>query len=95
MENNKELIWRGTPSGLVARFLNNIGISSTIYEIVGDELILKEGFFNRNTKVVKLSNLKEPTLIESLYQRTIKVGTIYLKTIEGNSSDAVRENTYN
>lgn len=82
MEN--EAIWKEVPSGLVSRFLNNIGISSTVYEIKGDELILKEGFFNRNTKVFKLNNLKEPKLIESFYQRLIKVGTLYLKTIDTN-----------
>ena len=80
----KEVIWQACPYGLLARILVNIGISSTIYEIVGDELILKEGFFNRNTKVIKLSNLKEPKLIESIYQRFIKVGTIYLKTTDDN-----------
>lgn len=80
----KEIIWKGSPTGIITGFLNNIGISSTIYEIVDDELIIKEGFFKRNTKVIKLSNLKEPTLVEGLYQRFIKVGTIYLKTIDDN-----------
>ena len=78
----KEIIWEGMPSGLFTRFLSNIGISRTIYKIVGDELILKEGFFNRNTRVINLSSLREPKLVESLYQRLIKVGTIYLKNIE-------------
>lgn len=78
----KEVIWEGMPSGLCARMLSNMGLSSTIYKVVGDELILKEGFLNRNTKVIKLSSLKEPKLVESLYQRLIKVGTIYLKNID-------------
>lgn len=85
MENElKEVIWEGMPSGLCARLLSNIGLSSTIYKVVGDELILKEGFLSRRTRVIKLASLKEPKLIESLYQRLIKVGTIYLKNIDDN-----------
>ena len=80
----KEIIWEGIPSGLVGRILGSIGMSSSIYQIIGDELIIKEGFFNRNTTVYKLANLKDPTLVESLYQRMIKVGTIYLKKIDDN-----------
>ena len=81
---NNDLVWEGMPCGLFSRLLNNMGISSTVYQIIGDELILKIGFFNRNTSVIKLSNLSEPKLVESLYQRLIKVGTIYLKNIENN-----------
>ena len=82
----QETIWMDTPNGLFARFLNNIGLSSTVYQVVGDELILKEGFIRRNTTVIKLSNLKDPKLIEGLYQRFIKVGTIYLKTVDTNKT---------
>lgn len=78
----KEVIWEGTPSGIVGKMLSNVGLSSTVYKVVGDELILKEGFFNRRTKVIKLDSLCEPKLVESLYQRIIKVGTIYLKNSE-------------
>ncbi len=79
MEENK-IIWQGQSYGLINRI---IGLTATSYEIIGDELIIKEGFLNRNTNIIKLSDLQSISLIENLYQRLIKVGTIYIKKYDG------------
>ncbi len=79
MEENK-IIWQASSYGLINRI---ISLTATIYEISNDELIIKEGFLNRNTTIIKLSDLKSVSLVESLYQRLIKVGTIYIKKSDG------------
>lgn len=77
-KNNSEIIWEGGPYGLVERFLSFFHLNSTIYQITKDELIMKEGFFRRKTTTIKLYMLKEPSLIETLFQRFLNVGSIYL-----------------
>ncbi len=56
-----------------------IPLTASTYEITDEEIIIKEGFMNRNTKTYRLNDLETPHLVESLYQRIIKVGTIYIK----------------
>ncbi len=73
-----EILWEGKPWGLWQRFLDIFGLNFTKYQITKDELIIQKGFFNRKTNTLELYTLKDPDLIESLYQRMIHVGTITL-----------------
>lgn len=73
-----EIIWEGKPWGLWNRFLEIFRLNFTKYQITKDELIIQKGFFNRKTDTLELYTLKDPDLVESLYQRLIKVGTITL-----------------
>lgn len=71
-----EVKWEGKPSGLWQRFLTSINLNFTKYLITKDELIIQTGFFRRKTNTIELYLLKDPDLIESLYQRWLKIGTI-------------------
>lgn len=78
-ENNSQVIWEGESFGLIDRFLSFFHLNSSIYQITNDELIIKEGFFKRKTTTIRLCMLKEPNLIETLFQRLLNIGSIYLK----------------
>lgn len=73
-----EIIWEGQPSGLWDRFLTALHLNFTVYQITKDELIIKEGFFRRTTNTLELYTLKDPDLIETIVQRWLGVGNIYL-----------------
>ena len=73
-----EIIWEGQPSGLWDRFLTVLHFNFTVYQITNDELIVKEGFFRRTTNTLELYTLKDPDLIETIVQRWLGVGNIYL-----------------
>ena len=73
-----EIIWEGQPSGLWDRFLTVLHLNFTVYQITNDELIVKEGFFRRTTNTLELYTLKDPDLIETIVQRWLGVGNIYL-----------------
>ena len=78
MEKENEILWQGDSYGMTSRILGNIGLASATYLINNNELIIKEGIFKRNTIIISLNNLGSVKLVETLYQRLIKVGTIYL-----------------
>lgn len=80
MTSDNRVRWEGQPLGIGDRILSLVGLNSTLYEVIGDELIIKQGFFKRQTHTFKLSDLYAPQLIEGLFQRMLKIGTIYLKT---------------
>lgn len=71
-----EVKWEGKPAGLWQRFLTSINLNFTTYQITKDELIIQTGFIRRKTNTTELYLLKDPDLIESLYQRTLKIGTV-------------------
>lgn len=73
-----EILWEGEPWGLWNRFLDIFRLNFTKYQITKDELIIQKGFFNRKTNTIELYTLKDPDLIESLYQRMLHIGTITL-----------------
>lgn len=81
-----EIIWEGQPSGLFDRFLTALHLNFTVYQITKDELIIKEGFFRRHTNTIELYTLKDPDLIESLIQRWLGVGNLYV-TVDTHSSN--------
>lgn len=81
-----EIIWEGQPSGLFDRFLTALHLNFTVYQITKDELIIKEGFFKRHTNTIELYTLKDPDLIESLVQRWLGVGNLYV-TVDTHSSN--------
>lgn len=83
-----EIIWQGQPSGLWDRFLTSLHLNFTVYQITKDELIIKEGFFRRRTNTLELYTLKDPDLIETLIQRWLNVGNIYL-TVDTHSNEDV------
>lgn len=89
--NNNKIIWEASSYGLINRI---ISLTATNYEITSDELIIKEGFLDRNTKVIKLADLDKVSLVESLYQRLIKVGTIYV-SMKNSKSVVVLKNLKN
>ena len=74
-----EIVWEGKPSGLFQRFLTKLHLNFTTYQITKDELIIQTGFLNRKTNTVELYLLKDPDLIESLYQRMLNIGTVVVK----------------
>ena len=80
-----EIIWEGQPNGLFDRFLNLLHLNFTVYQITKDELIIKEGFFRRHTNTSELYTLKDPDLIESIIQRQLGVGNLYV-TVDTHSS---------
>ncbi len=82
-----EIIWEGQPAGLFDRFLTSLHLNFTIYQITKDELIIKEGFFKRHTNTIELYTLKDPDLIESLVQRWLGVGNLYVTVDTHSSSD--------
>ena len=80
MENvDFEIKWEGQPAGLWARFLTLLHLNFTHYQITKDELIIRKGFFRQRTNTTELYLLKDPDLTRSLYQRTLKIGTITVK----------------
>ncbi len=81
-----EIIWEGQPAGLFDRFLTALHLNFTVYQITKDELIIKEGFFKRHTNTIELYTLKDPDLIESLIQRWLGVGNLYV-TVDTHSSN--------
>lgn len=93
--NNKdvdyEIIWQGQPSGLWDRFLTSLHLNFTVYQITKDELIIKEGFFRRRTNTLELYTLKDPDLIETLIQRWLNVGNIYLTVDTHSNEDVARK----
>ncbi len=74
-----EILWMGQPSGLWGRFLSSIRMNFTTYKISKDELIIQKGFFRRKTDSIELYLLKDPDLVESLYQRLLGIGTIRVR----------------
>ena len=83
MENNNdiksielEIKWQGKPAGIFQKFLTSINLNFTTYQITKDELLIQTGFFRRHTNAVELYLLKDPDLIENIYQRLLKIGTI-------------------
>lgn len=80
-----EIIWEGQPAGLFDRFLNLLHLNFTVYQITKDELIIKQGFFRRHTNTSELYTLKDPDLIESIIQRIIGVGNLYV-TVDTHSN---------
>lgn len=81
-----EVIWEGQPAGLFDRFLTCLHLNFTVYQITKDELIIKEGFFKRKTNTLELYTLKDPDLIESLIQRWLGVGNLYV-TVDTHSDN--------
>lgn len=73
-----EIIWQGQPAGLFDRFLTVLHLNFTVYQITKDELIIKEGFFKRQTNTIELYTLKDPDLIESIVQRWLGIGNLYV-----------------
>ncbi len=73
------ILWEGKPSGLFQRFLTKIHMNFTTYQITEDELIIIKGFFSRKTNTIELYKLKDPDLIENIYQRIIGVSTVIVK----------------
>ena len=71
-----EVKWQGKPAGLWQRFLTNIGLNFTEYQITDDELIIKKGFFHQKTNATELYLLKDPDITMTLYQRLIGVATV-------------------
>lgn len=71
-----EIKWTGKPAGLWQRFLTNIGLNFTEYQITDDELIIKKGFFHQRTNATELYLLKDPDITMTLYQRLIGVATV-------------------
>lgn len=82
-----EILWEGKPSGLWQRFLSKIKMNFTTYQITKDELIIIKGFFKKTQNSVELYLLKDPDLIESIYQRILKIGTIKVKVDTHSSSE--------
>lgn len=80
-----EIIWSGKPSGLWERFLTNIHLNFTDYQITKDELIIKKGFFKQVTNTIELYLLKDPDMTISLYQRMLGIGSISV-VIDSHSS---------
>lgn len=80
-----EIVWEGKPSGFFQRILTKLHLNFTTYQITKDELIIQTGFFRKKTNTVELYLLKDPDLIETLYQRILKIGTVIVK-IDGHSS---------
>lgn len=80
-----EIIWEGKPSGLLQRVLTKLNLNFTTYQITKDELIIQTGFFRKKTNTVELYLLKDPDLIETIYQRMLKIGTVIVK-IDSHSS---------
>ena len=87
MKNNVdyEIVWEGKPAGLFQRLLTKLHLNFTTYQITKDELIIQTGFIRRKTNTVELYLLKDPDLIETLYQRMLKIGTVVVK-IDSHSS---------
>ncbi len=81
-----EIIWEGQPAGLFDRFLTTLHLNFTVYQITKDELIIKEGFFKRQTNTIELYTLKDPDLIEGIIQRFLGVGNLYV-TVDTHSSN--------
>jgi len=71
-----EIKWEGKPAGIFQKFLTSINLNFTTYQITKDELIIQTGFLKRRTNAVELYLLKDPDLIENIYQRLLKIGTI-------------------
>ena len=74
-----QICWEGKPSGLIQHFLTSIHLNFTTYQITKDELIVKTGFFRRKTNTVELYLLKDPDIMESIYQRILGIGTIVVR----------------
>ena len=73
-----EIVWEGQPAGLFDRFLTLLHLNFTVYQITKDELIVKDGFFRRKTNTIELYTLKDPDLEETLIQRFLNVGNLYV-----------------
>lgn len=73
------VIWEDKPSGLWQRFLTQIHLNFTTYQITKDELIIITGFFKRHLNSCELYLLKDPDLTENLYQRLLNISTISVK----------------
>ncbi|MDR2027247.1 MAG: PH domain-containing protein [Prevotellaceae bacterium] len=54
------------------------GVYVTKYKITASRILYREGVFNRITKEVKLSEIREVLLIESWYKRMVGLGDIRL-----------------
>jgi uncharacterized membrane protein YdbT with pleckstrin-like domain len=66
---------------LVAYFGKKLNYMRTEYRFFNDRLEFEEGFFSRNSKVVKFRDVKEVTLRQGILQRMVGLGTIYLATL--------------
>ncbi len=73
-----EILWEGQPAGLFDRFLTLLHLNFTIYQITKDELIIKDGFFRRRTNTIELYTLKDPDLVETIIQRFLDIGNLYV-----------------
>jgi uncharacterized membrane protein YdbT with pleckstrin-like domain len=71
---------------VIAYLGKKLNYSRTEYRFYSDRLEFEEGFFSRNSKVVKFRDVKEVTLREGILQRTVGLGTIYLATLATGSA---------
>lgn len=74
----EKILWEAQPSGLWQRLLTKLHLNFTRYQITKDELIIIKGFFKKTHDSLELYTLKDPDMIETLYQRCLKISTIQL-----------------
>ncbi len=71
-----EIIWEDKPAGLFQQILTKFNLNFTTYQITQDELIIIKGFFRRKLNSCELYLLKDPDLIENIYQRALGISTV-------------------
>lgn len=75
-EVNFDIIWQDKPAGLIQRILTKLGLNFTTYQITKDELIITKGFFMKRLNSCELYTLKDPDLMQNLYQRLLNICTV-------------------
>lgn len=71
-----EVIWEDKPAGLFQRLLSKFNLNFTTYQITKNELIIIRGFIFRRLDACELYMLRDPNLLENIYQRFLGISTV-------------------
>lgn len=71
-----QVIWEDKPAGVIQQILTSLNLNFTTYQITKDELIIVKGFFRKKLNSCELYLLKDPDLVQNLYQRFLGISTI-------------------
>lgn len=95
-ENNKnidsvsfDVIWEDKPAGIFQQVLSIFNLNFTTYQITKNELIIIKGFLFRKLDSCELYMLRDPDLLQNVYQRALGISTVrVLVDSHGSSSKA-------
>lgn len=71
-----DVIWEDKPAGAFQQLLSLFNLNFTTYQITKNELIIIKGFLFRKLDSCELYMLRDPDLLQNIYQRALGISTV-------------------